>query len=350
MNDTLPAAFSLQDLGWTAFFADQVEDGESDLVAHRITGVHRSRLTALSASGPSTLILPAGWVTADYAVGDWVLAAGPDRTLVRRLDRHSILQRRIEGKAAPQLAAANVDTLLVVTSCNDDFNVARLERYLAMANEAGTVPVIVLTKSDLVDDPAAYVDQALALQRDLAVVCVNARRAEAAATLAPWCGDGRTLALAGSSGVGKSTLVNTLVGAVWHASPEDGQDSGPQKTGTIRENDAKGRHTTVSRSMHAIQGGGWIIDNPGMRNLHVSHVSDGLDTLFAEIVERAGQCRFRDCTHAHEPGCAVQAAVRAGELTEARVVRWRKLSEENRLNTPRQTGPRGNRTQQKKSW
>ncbi len=102
--------------------------------------------------------------------------------------------------------------------------------------------------------------------------------------------------------------------------------------------------------MHAVAGGGWIIDNPGMRNLHVSHVSDGLDTLFAEIIERAALCKFRDCTHAHEPGCAVQAAVRSGELEEARVLRWRKLFEENRLNTPRQTGPRGNRTQQKKGW
>jgi len=216
-----------------------------------------------------------------------------------------------------------------------------LERYLAMANESGTVPVIVLTKSDLLDDPAVFVSQASALQRDLIVVAVNGLLAEAAVTLAPWCGKGRTVALAGSSGVGKSTLVNTLVG-------EGLQDA--QKTGNIRENDAKGRHTTVSRSMHPIAKGGWVIDNPGMRNLHVSHVTDGIDTLFAEIIERAALCKFRDCTHAHEPGCAVQAGIRSGDITEARVVRWRKLFDENSLNTPRQTGPRGNRTQQKKTW
>ncbi len=333
-------------MGWTAFFADQVAPDETDLIPHRIAEVHRASLTALSSSGHSPLALPVGLTTAEYAVGDWVLASAPSRTLVRRLERRTLLQRRIEGKAAPQLAAANVDTLFVVTSCNADFNVARLERYLAMANEAGTVPVIVLTKADLVDDASLYVDQALALQRDLVVVSVNARLAEAADTLAPWCGEGRTLALAGSSGVGKSTLVNTLVGAGRHET----QKTTPQKTGDIRQHDAKGRHTTVSRSMHAINGGGWIIDNPGMRNLHVSHVSDGIDTLFAEIIERAALCRFRDCTHAHEPGCAVQAGVRAGDLEEARVVRWRKLFEENRLNTPIQTGPRGNRTQRKKSW
>ena len=323
------------------FFADQVEPDETDLVPHRITEVHRTRLTALSASGPVTLTLPVGLMTAEYAVGDWVLAREPDHMLVRRLERRTILQRRIEGQPAPQLAAANVDTLFIVTSCNDDFNVARLERYLAMANESGTVPVIVLTKADLVDDATVYVDQALALQRDLVVVAVNALVPEAALTLTPWCGEGRTLALAGSSGVGKSTLVNTLVGTGGHE---------PQKTGDIRENDSKGRHTTVSRSMHPIKGGGWIIDNPGMRNLHVSHVSDGIDTLFAEIIERAALCKFRDCTHAHEPGCAVQAGVRSGELAEGRVVRWRKLFDENRLNTPQQTGPRGNRTQRKKSW
>ena len=341
MDEILPAVFHLGDLGWTAFFADQVAPDETDLVPYRITEVHRTSLTGRSSSGHSPLTLPVGLTTAEYAVGDWVLTDDPARTLVRRLERRTLLQRRIEGKAAPQLAAANVDTLLIVTSCNADFNVARLERYLAMANEAGTVPVIVLTKADLVDDATPYVDQASALQRELVVIAVNARRTEAADTLAPWCGEGRTMALAGSSGVGKSTLVNTLVGA-------GGQD--PQKTGDIRENDAKGRHTTVSRSMHAIKGGGWIIDNPGMRNLHVSHVSDGIDTLFAEIIERAALCKFRDCTHADEPGCAVQAAVRAGDLEEARVIRWRKLFDENRLNTPRQTGPRGNRTQQKKGW
>lgn len=232
----------------------------------------------------------------------------------------------------PQLAAANVDTLFVVTSCNADFNPARLERYLALANEAGTTPVILLTKADRVADAREYEKQSAALQRGLIVVTLNPRTADAAIALAVWCGAGQTVALVGSSGVGKSTLVNTLAGSAQQL---------PQQTGDIREQDAKGRHTATSRSLHPIAGGGWVIDTPGMRTLQVSDVAYGIDTLFAEIIELAPLCRFRDCTHAHEPGCAVHAALAAGTLDPERLARWRKLSDENRNNTPVQTGPRG---------
>ncbi len=272
-------------------------------------------------------------------MGDWVLVEPETHMLVRRLDRQALLQRRTEGGRHPQLIAANVDTLFIVTSCNDDFNPARLERYLALANEAETNPVIVLTKVDQTADAAPYLQQAAALQRGLAVVTVNAKAPEAAQTLAPWCGPGQTVALVGSSGVGKSTLLNTLS----FKSPEDAQP-----TGGIREADAKGRHTTTSRSLHAIDGGGWVIDTPGMRTLHISEVSAGLDMLFAEIVELAPNCRFRDCTHAHEPGCAVQAAIAAGTLDPERLDRWRKLLKENRTNTPIQSGPRNNKIQKAK--
>ncbi len=143
--------------------------------------------------------------------------------------------------------------------------------------------------------------------------------------LAQWCASGQTVALVGSSGVGKSSLLNTLS----RKSREDAQ-----QTERIREADAKGRHTTTSRSLHAISGGGWAIDTPGIRTLAVSDISTGLDELFAEIAELAPHCHFRDCTHAHEPGCAVLAAVAAGDLDPARLERWRKLLEENRTNTP----------------
>lgn len=304
-------------------------------MALRIATVHRSRMTAESTQGPVRIGLPPLTNTADYAVGDWVLAHPEGMGLVRRLDRKALLQRHTEGRRVPQLIAANVDTLFIVSSCNADLNPARLERYLALANEAGTTPVIVLTKADQVDDTGPFRDQASELQRGLAVVALNAKSPEAALTLAPWCGPGQTVALVGSSGVGKSSLLNTL-------SEKSAEDA--QATGSIREADAKGRHTTTSRSLHAIVGGGWVIDTPGIRTLHVMDSAAGLDQLFAEITELAPHCRFRNCTHAHEPGCAVQAAVAAGKLDPNRLERWRKLSEENRSNTPVLTGPRGNRT------
>lgn len=278
-------------------------------------------------------------MTSDFAVGDWVLTEPGTHVLKRRLERRTLLQRRAEGKSGQQLGAANVDTLFIVTSCNADFEVARLERYLALANQAGTTPVIVLTKADIATDVKGFEQEARALQRDLPVITLNARSPDAVGALAPWCRYGQTVALIGSSGVGKSTLVNSLAGLTAERS---------QQTGEIRERDGKGRHTTTARSLHSMLGGGWIIDTPGMRTLHLSDVGAGIDELFAEITELAPQCRFRDCTHDHEPGCAVQSAIRAGALSAERVSRWRVLLEENHKNTPQQTGPRGNKTSQKK--
>lgn len=327
-------ALSWDALGWTAFFDDQKMPEDAALEPARIATVHRARMSVETRHGATRLMLPPQTNTAQFAVGDWVLIDPETHMLGRRLDRKTLLQRRTEGGGAPQLIAANVDTLFIVTSCNDDLNPARLERYLALANEAGTTPVIVLTKADQVPDTAPYRDQVTGLQRGLQVVAVNAHDPKAAETLAPWCGIGQTVALVGSSGVGKSSLLNTL-------SQKTGEDA--QLTGGIRESDAKGRHTTTSRSLHRIVGGGWVIDTPGIRTLHVSDIAAGLETLFAEISDLAPACKFRDCTHAHEPGCAVQAAVAAGTLDGGRLERWRKLVDENRVNTPVVTGARGNK-------
>lgn len=325
----------LASLGWTQFYSDQITPEDAGRIPMRIASVHRSRLGAETDHGPLRLELPLHASTTDFAVGDWVLVNAGTAVAERRLERAALLRRRTEHARGPQLIAANVDTLFIVTSCNDDFNSARLERYLALANEAGTTPVIVLTKIDKCDDPDEYRRRALDLQRGLQVVLVNAKDPDASDVLLPWCGSGQTVALVGSSGVGKSTLLNTLA----QKAPSEAQ-----ATGDIRESDAKGRHTTTSRSLHAIAGGAWVIDTPGMRTLHVSDVAAGLEVLFAEITELAPNCRFRNCTHAHEPGCAVQAAVKAGQLSAERLERWRKLDEENTMNTPVQTGPRNNRT------
>ena len=318
-------------LGWSEFFEAQIEPGDAALVPMRVANVHRSRLTAISENGTVDLTLPVHANTGDFTVGDWVMADPQTLVLSRLLKRKTVLQRRIEGKGTLQLAGANIDTLFIVTSCNADFNIARLERYLAMANQAGTVPVILLTKSDIVADAGVFQEQAAALQRGLDVVILNPRSVDAAHSLAQWCGVGQTVAAVGSSGVGKSTLVNVLADAA-------------QETGEIRENDSKGRHTTTSRSLHAIQGGGWIIDTPGMRTLHVSDSADGIETLFAEITELTHLCKFRDCSHAHEPGCAVREAAAKGLIDPERLIRWRKLLDENTGNTQSRSGPRGSGT------
>jgi ribosome biogenesis GTPase / thiamine phosphate phosphatase len=325
---------SLAALGWSAFFDDQLDPLEASLARMRVATVHRARVTAESVSGPVKLNLLNRDNTADYAVGDWLLVERDTLFRVRRLKRKTTLQRRTEGGGAPQLIAANVDTLFIVSSCNDDLNAPRLERYLALANESGTTPVVILTKADQVADTAPWRHLVSGLQRGLAIVALDATAPDAALALAPWCATGQTVALVGSSGVGKSSLLNTLC----EKAPDEAQ-----LTGSIREADGKGRHTTTSRSLHRIAGGGWVIDTPGIRTLHASDLSVGLDQVFAEIAELAPDCRFRDCTHDHEPGCAVQAAVAVGRLDPERLERWRKLVDENRTNTPTQSGPRGNK-------
>ena len=255
-------------------------------------------------------------------VGDWLLIDRASQHPVRILDRTSLFKRPAPGdERRTQLIAANVDTLFVVTSCDQDFNVARVERYLVLAGDVGVRPVVVLTKSDLSGDIRTYVEALRAIEPMLRVEAVNGLDSQSVAGLAAYCGVGETVALVGSSGVGKSTLISTLTGC---------RDIATQP---VRESDGKGLHTTTVRQMHRLAGGGWLVDTPGMRELQMSEVAAGVAEVFDDIVATTLECRFTDCTHADEPGCAIRAAGRDGTIQPARLERWRKLTSENVLNS-----------------
>ena len=316
----MTSSATLASLGWSNFFDSQLNDTELTLTPVRIAGVHRARIDGMSDNGPVTLPFTGAVSAGDLAIGDWVLSDGAG--IIRCLDRRTELSRRAPGTGnAIQLIAANVDTLFIVTSCNDDFNPARLERYLALSAEAGTEAVILLTKADTSAGADSYRIRAEALRRNLTVLTLDARDTSAGLALGAWCRDGQTVALVGSSVVGKTTLTNTLTGLAG-------------ATGPVRTSDARGRHTTTIRSLHAMSGGGWLIDTPGMRGLSLADASGAIDAVFEDVSELVGLCRFRDCTHQSEPGCAVRQAISDGRLDEARLNRWEKLKREDRANNP----------------
>lgn len=316
---------NLADFGWSPHFQSQLDlaDLETTLPV-RVLAVHRGMIEvagpAFAGRLPTTMLEEAD-DEFRATVGDWLLLAQDTHRPVRLLERRSLFKRKEPGTGRSlQLIAANIDTLLVVSSCNQDFNPARIERYLALAREAEVQPIVVLTKADLTDDPGAYAAKAAKLLPGLLVECVDARSTDDIETLKPWCGIGQTVALLGSSGVGKSTLANTLIGEE------------VQATKTARDDDDKGRHTTTGRSLHRLPAGGWLLDTPGMRELQLTDSEHGLNDVFADIVSLAETCRFADCQHRSEPECAVQRAIEQDELDPARLKRYRKLIAENAKN------------------
>ncbi|NOI64643.1 ribosome small subunit-dependent GTPase A [Vibrio sp. 99-8-1] len=311
---------SLSQLGWQAYFQQQLtlEDYQSSIIA-RVSAHHRSGYQLLTESG--TVTLEHHHDFPPMTVGDWLIL-NEDNTFQRLLERSSLFQRKASGsKAYQQLIAANIDTLFIVCSLNDDFNLSRIERYLAIANEAQVQPVIVLTKADLCSHSDELKAEVQSLDPMLIIESVNALDCESIQPLTDWCKQGKTVAFMGSSGVGKSTLVNTLM------------RTETQLTGGIREDDSKGRHTTTSRTLHIMPDGGLLLDTPGMRELQLTDCESGVSETFSDIEAIIELCRFSDCQHQTEPGCAVQLALEKGTLDARRLNNYLKLLREQKRNS-----------------
>lgn len=307
---------ALISLGWQPSFQQQLslDEWETAQQPARILEQHRSRIEV--ATDSEHFYLPMFPGMPSLTVGDWILL-DQNGLFLRELNRISLFKRKAAGsKIAEQLIAANIDTALITCSLNEDFNLNRIERYLCLVNEAGSDAIILLTKVDLCPNPDEYVRLTQALDINLPVMAMDTRDALQTAQLQPWLSSAQTLAVVGSSGVGKSTLVNQLVGEEL------------QSTGHIRQSDDKGRHTTTRRSLLATRYGGLILDTPGMRELQLTGTDDGISATFSDIEELAEQCRFGDCRHQREPGCAVQNAVQRGQLDYRRLVNYQKLQRE----------------------
>lgn len=335
---------SLRAIGWPFPAAVTDPDWAACMAAHpeahpaRVMEQHRSGYLVAEAPGEAISVesLPEWQRPSGYrkgqaapedraAVGDWVLVQagkGVPGKIVALLPRHSAIKRGAAGEHyKQQLIAANIDTVFVVCGLDADFNPRRIERYLLLVQGSGAGAVVVLTKADkaLAEDPDAVAVALKALAetaaQGAAVVAVNAKDPATLEVLAPWLQPGRSIVLVGSSGAGKSTLTNTLLG------------SERMKTAEVRESDARGRHTTTHRALVPLPSGACLIDTPGMRELKPTGEEDVAEN-FTDIEALAEQCKFRDCRHEREPGCAVRAAIEAGTLDAARYANYVKLRDE----------------------
>ena len=343
----------LEHYGFTPFFQEQIPPG-SPLAPGRVTAVHRERCEVMAAEGPAMARLSGGFLQRARlaagaeggqkpdtpTVGDFVLLRenpGGDWLVEQVLARKTKFSRidyagHAEGyvkTVQEQMVAANFDTVVVLSSLNWDFSPGRLQRYTVAAWESGARALVVLTKADLVDDPAPYIAQVEAAVPGAEVLAVSAHTGAEMEALAPYVQPGQTLVLLGMSGVGKSSLVNALAGREMMA------------VKAIREEDSRGRHTTTHRQMIALPDGALLIDTPGMRELGLWDSAQGLSEGFADVEGLFARCRFGDCGHGGEPGCAVRAALEAGELDEERWAAYLKLQRELRFHQSKAArGPR----------
>ncbi len=317
----------LRDWGWTPDRdAELCEPGGGDRAPARVIAQHRGEYRLMTRWGEATGVAPgrmryrASGRRELPAVGDWVLIEpsvdGP-ATIVEILPRRTQFVRRRAGvEAGEQVIAANVDVACIVSSLNQELNPRRIERYLVAAWDSGAMPLVVLTKSDLCADIPAAVESVRDVASGAPVEVVSSVTGDGLDELRKWLAPGKTVVLMGSSGVGKSTLVNTLAG-------NDLLD-----TQEIREADDKGRHTTTHREIFRLPDGSLLLDTPGMRELGLIEAEEGLGETFDDVAELASRCRFRDCRHDAEPGCAVRAAIEDGSLRPERWMSYEKLQKE----------------------
>lgn len=326
-NDTLSDSI-LESLGWNAHFESSYKDVSSDGDRPaRVVEEHRELYRVICADGNLSARLAGALrhTSSDReslpAVGDWVaVTTRPTEgtaTVQAVLPRRTVVVRKVpQNRTANQVIAANVDFVFLVTSCQRDFNLRRLERTLAILWESGAQPVVVLNKCDLVDSHEELTEEAAASAPGVPVHSISAATGQGLEALEPYLRPGRTVGLVGSSGVGKSTLINRLEGRTL------------MQVGEVRSSDSRGRHTTSHRQLFRLRGGALVIDTPGMREVALWAAEDGMSETFSDIESLAASCRFKDCEHATEPGCAVQAAVTDGSLAAERLANYEKLQRE----------------------
>lgn len=328
MENALTQRTTLESLGWDDDRNESfIEHAAAGLLPGRVATQHKGSYVVLAEAGELTAEV-AGRMRYDAAgstdlpvVGDWValdVRADEHAATIRAvLERRTKFSRKVAGnESEEQLLSANIDVIFLASSLNEDLNPRRLERYLTMAYENGALPVVVLTKADLCDDVPAALDRVAAVAIGTPIHVVSAVTGEGFGELLPYLAGNKTVTLLGSSGVGKSTLINRLAGRELMAVQE------------VREDDAKGRHTTTRRQLVLLPNGGVIVDTPGMRELQLWEASDGFKGSFQDVEALATECRFRDCSHRTEPDCAVRGAVASGALSDERLASYNKLQRE----------------------